>query len=222
MSDIPAGPWVQVCVNFYGFVSGTNNYKNYILVVIDEHSRYPEVRIVRSTSAEAVIPKMDRMFDMQGIPEQISTYNCSAVPWSELFSIQPRKRPPTQQNYTMWTKSQFWGWTLHAHIGLSIETSVADGRNWRKELNQFLLNGIARFMFSTVCQRANRQLRVVWHICLVYTAIRQRQTQAGILTPVVPARVYSEKWVAECKTCYGTAARCLIYSISVVKIWSVQ
>jgi hypothetical protein len=33
-----------------------------LFVVIDEYSRYPEVEIVRSTSANTVILKLDRFF----------------------------------------------------------------------------------------------------------------------------------------------------------------
>ncbi len=43
MSELPFKPWDKVGVDFYGpFPSG-----DYLLVVIDEYSRYPEVAIVR-------------------------------------------------------------------------------------------------------------------------------------------------------------------------------
>ena len=84
MSDSLAGPWIQVCANFHDSVTGTSSY---ISVVIDEHPRYPEVCIVRSTSAEAVIPKMDRMFAVHGIAEQVWIYNSPPVPRPEKARI---------------------------------------------------------------------------------------------------------------------------------------
>ena len=41
---------------------------DYLLVVIDEYNRFPEVEIVKSTSAKSVIPRLDAIFARQGIP----------------------------------------------------------------------------------------------------------------------------------------------------------
>ena len=45
----------------------------YLLVIIDEYSRYPEVEFVRSTSAQAVIPHLDRVFSTHRFPEMAKT-----------------------------------------------------------------------------------------------------------------------------------------------------
>ena len=45
----------------------------YLLVMIDMYSRYPEVEIVRSTSADAVVPHIDKVFSTHGFPEQVLT-----------------------------------------------------------------------------------------------------------------------------------------------------
>lgn len=71
MSELPEGPWLQVALNFTGpFPSG-----DYLHVVLDEYCRYPEVEIVKSTSARAVIPKLDKIFFSFGIPQVVKTYN---------------------------------------------------------------------------------------------------------------------------------------------------
>ena len=45
------------------------------MVVIDEYSRFVEVETVSSTSAAAVIPKLDKIFATHGIPELLKTDN---------------------------------------------------------------------------------------------------------------------------------------------------
>ena len=71
MSDMPQGPWQKVHADFYGpLPSG-----EYLLVVIDRYSRYPEVEIVRSTKASCVIPKFDKIFSTHGIPISMTTDN---------------------------------------------------------------------------------------------------------------------------------------------------
>ena len=67
MSPLPAAPWTEVSVDFAGpFPNG-----DYLLVVVDDYSRYPEVEIVGTTSAKSTIPRLDAIFARQGIPKQV-------------------------------------------------------------------------------------------------------------------------------------------------------
>ena len=71
MTNLPSGPWQKLAADFCGpFPTG-----EYILVVIDEFSRYPEVEVLKSTSAKATIPKMDKILSTHGIPIEIKTDN---------------------------------------------------------------------------------------------------------------------------------------------------
>jgi len=55
MTPLPSAPWKEVAIDFAGpFPSG-----DYIMVVTDKFSHFPEVEILTSTSAKAVIPKLD-------------------------------------------------------------------------------------------------------------------------------------------------------------------
>ena len=63
MSKLPEQPWQEVSVDFCEIVN------EYLIVVIDEYSRYPIVEIVSSTSANAIILKLDCGFSMFGIPK---------------------------------------------------------------------------------------------------------------------------------------------------------
>ena len=45
------------------------------LVFWDQYSRYPVVEFVTSTSAEAIIPQLTRVFTKYGIPEEVKTDN---------------------------------------------------------------------------------------------------------------------------------------------------
>ena len=57
MSELPAGPGVNVCTDFWGPTPD----EKYVFVITDEYSRYPVVDIVTSTSAAAVIPVFDKL-----------------------------------------------------------------------------------------------------------------------------------------------------------------
>ena len=69
MTPLPDGPWQQVSIDFCE-VAGL-----YVLVVSDDYSRFPEVEIVHSTSAKAVLPKLDRLFIAYGVPQVVKSDN---------------------------------------------------------------------------------------------------------------------------------------------------
>ena len=71
MNGLPPKPWHTVHVDFCGpFPAG-----EYILVVIDAYSRFPEVEIVKSTSAASTIAKFERVFATHWLPNIIKSDN---------------------------------------------------------------------------------------------------------------------------------------------------
>ena len=71
MTQMPSGPWREVSTDFCGpFTNG-----QYLLVIIDDHSRFPEVEIINSLSATTVIPDFDAIFARQGVPDIVKSDN---------------------------------------------------------------------------------------------------------------------------------------------------
>ena len=58
MSELPRGPWECISIDFCGQLPSGE----YLLVITDEYSRYPVVQVLHSTSAETVVPHVDRIF----------------------------------------------------------------------------------------------------------------------------------------------------------------
>ena len=71
MSPLPSEPWKEVAIDFWGPISTGE----YLLVVICKHSRWAEVEFVSTTSARAVLPKLDRIFSSLGIPLIVGSDN---------------------------------------------------------------------------------------------------------------------------------------------------
>ena len=72
MSSLCPEPWHTVHMDFCGpFPTG-----EYVFVAIDAYSCFPEVEIVRSTSAATIIlPKIDKIFTTHGIPTIVKSDN---------------------------------------------------------------------------------------------------------------------------------------------------
>ena len=68
MSPLPNAPWSEVSMDF-------TELPNSELVITDDYSRYPIVEMVKSTSANMVIPIVDKVFSKFGIPDVVKTDN---------------------------------------------------------------------------------------------------------------------------------------------------
>lgn len=71
MTELPNHPWDELCIDFYGPLKDGK----YLLVLIDEYSRYPIVKKLTTTSCRAVIPILKEIFSSFGIPDKIKSDN---------------------------------------------------------------------------------------------------------------------------------------------------
>ena len=62
----PAKPWQRIHIDFAGPFQGTN-----FLIVVDAHSKWPEVFEMASTTATKTIAILRQLFATYGLPEQV-------------------------------------------------------------------------------------------------------------------------------------------------------
>ena len=70
-TPFPSEPWSSLAVDF----AGPLHSGDYLMVVTDEHSRFPEVEIISSTAASTVLPRLETIFSRQGIPQTVKADN---------------------------------------------------------------------------------------------------------------------------------------------------
>jgi transposase InsO family protein len=71
MSSLPTEPWSELSLDFYGPL----NDGSYLLVLIDDYSRYRVVNKIKSTSSKIVINQLRNIFSTFGIPKIIRSDN---------------------------------------------------------------------------------------------------------------------------------------------------
>ena len=71
MSELLSGPWKKLASDFYVLLSSGE----YLLVLVDEYTRYQVVEIITSTLADCVIPVLDKTFALFGVCEVLKTDN---------------------------------------------------------------------------------------------------------------------------------------------------
>ena len=71
MSELPSNIWENLSIDFCGpFLSGY-----YLMVIIEEYSRYPVVETLTSLTVKSVIPLLDKTFSIFGIPKELKSDN---------------------------------------------------------------------------------------------------------------------------------------------------
>ena len=79
-TEMPSKPWSSLHMDFCGpFPSGES-----VLVVIGAYSRFPEVDILKSTTAPSIINKLDQIFSMHGFPDRVTSDNGSQLVCHEM------------------------------------------------------------------------------------------------------------------------------------------
>jgi len=134
MSVLPDNPFDEVSVDF-AHVNGET-----LLLVIDDYSRFPFVEPVSSTSANAVIPKLDQLFATFGTPRVVKSDNGPPfngeefAKFARVLGFKHRKVTP------LWPRANGEVERFVKTLKKCIKAAKAEGRNWRKELQAILRN----------------------------------------------------------------------------------
>lgn len=134
MSVLPDNPFDEVSVDF-AYANGET-----LLLVIDDYSRFPFVEPVSSTSASAVIPKLDQLFATFGTPRVVKSDNGPPfngeefAKFAQVLGFRHRKVTP------LWPRANGEVERFVKTLKKYIKAAKTEGRNWRKELQAFLRN----------------------------------------------------------------------------------
>lgn len=134
-TPLPAHPWNSLSVDFAGpFPSG-----DYALVVIDEFSRFPEVEIVSSTSAAAVIPKLETIFARQGFPKTVKSDNGPPFQGHEFADFAKRCGFEHRKTTPLWPEANGEAERFMRTLNRHVRASEAENRNWKSSMPTFLM-----------------------------------------------------------------------------------
>ena len=136
VSELPSGPWEQLSMDFWGPTPSGE----YLFVLIDNYSLFPEIEIVSSTSAKATIPKLDKILSAMGIPSTITSDNGPPFNIDELrryskyMGFHHRKITP------FWPQANGMVENFMRSINKLVKTARVEGKNWKQEIFKFLRN----------------------------------------------------------------------------------
>jgi len=136
MSPLPPEPWHTVHVDFCGpFPTG-----EYLFVVIDAYSRFPEVEVVHSTAASGVIPKLDRIFATHGLPRIIRSDNGPPFNSEDIRKYMAENGINLSRITPLWPQANSEAENFMKPMTKAIRSAHAEGKPWKKHFHKFLLN----------------------------------------------------------------------------------
>ncbi len=136
MTEMPSAPWSQLSADFHGPLPTGE----YILIVIDDYSRFPEFAITTSTSAQATIPKLERIFATHGIPDVLKTDNGPPFQSKEFKDFATRMGFKHRKVTPYWPNANGEVENFMKTLGQFIRKTSVENKNWKKEINQFMMN----------------------------------------------------------------------------------
>ena len=135
MTEIPTKCWQTVAMDLQGpYPTG-----DHLLTLIDYRSRYPVVIPMRTITAEKVIKELRTVFGYFGLPETLTTDNGPQFISTDFLWYLSNNQIRHRRVTPMWAKAN--GEVEHFHQALlkANQAAFVEGKDWRKELDNFLL-----------------------------------------------------------------------------------
>ena len=136
MSPMPCGPWAELSIDFYGPLKNGK----YLLVLVDDYSRYPIVKLINSTGASSVIPLLTDIFSTFGVPDTMRSDN------GPPFNGMPFKQFAKDQGFRhrritpLWPRANGIAERFMRNLGKLVKNSSSSGSKLESELVSFLRN----------------------------------------------------------------------------------
>lgn len=136
MSDLPSRKWSHLSADFYGPLPTGD----YLLVVMDEYSRFPEVEVIKSLSAQTVIPVFEKIFSSRGTPDNLKTDNGTPFQSEEFKRFAVNLGFLHQRVTPYWPEANGVAERFMRTIGKVCKCAQVEGKPWKRELYRFLRN----------------------------------------------------------------------------------
>jgi len=131
----PSRPWERVHVDFAGPFEGTM-----LFVLVDAHSKWPEVYPMKSTTASHTIDVLRKIFAAYGLPEQLVSDNSPQFVSSEFATFLKANAIRHVRCAPYHPASNGLAERFVQSVKQALKASAADGRSLTQRLCSFLLS----------------------------------------------------------------------------------
>ena len=134
-TELPSAPWQHLAADLLGpLPSG-----DYVFVVVDYYSRFFEIEFTKSTTSEKIVSMLSKIFVTHGLPLSLRTDNGPQFvsdyfeKYLEENGIEHRRTTP------LWPQANGEIERQNRSILKRLRIAQAEGRNWKSEMDNFLV-----------------------------------------------------------------------------------
>nr|XP_029716993.1 uncharacterized protein K02A2.6-like [Aedes albopictus] len=131
---LPSGPWKKLAIDFTDVTNGVH-----LLVVVDYFSRYPEVETMTTTTAKNTIYKLRIIFARFGFPEELVCDNGPPFTSDEFVTFCNDSGITIKHSIPYAPFQNGLVERYNRTLLKTIKISTAMGRDWKSDLQDFLL-----------------------------------------------------------------------------------
>jgi transposase InsO family protein len=136
MSELPSNVWGKLSNDFCGpFPSGY-----YLMVIIDEYSRYPVVESLTSLTAKSVIPLLVKTFSIFGIPKELISDNGPPFNSQEFRKFADNMGFKHRKLTPLWPRANAESERFMKTIRKAIRAAHTEHRSWKQKIHTCLRN----------------------------------------------------------------------------------
>ena len=129
MNELPPTPWHTLHLDHCGpFPTG-----EYILVIIDVYTRYPEIAIVKSTSAFTTINHLSPIIATHGLPPRVKTENGPSFSSKELKDYMGENGLSFTSVTPLWLQASADAENFNKVLETTIQAAQIEGKYWERE-----------------------------------------------------------------------------------------
>lgn len=132
-TELPLGPWRELAIDYYGPIWG-----KYVVVLIDYFSRYPLAKVLGSTNAKTLIPYLDEVFALFGIPKRLKSDNGPPFNSREFAAFCDANNIEHDKITPYWPRANGLVEAFMKNVTKCVKNSQVSGRSFEEELKDFL------------------------------------------------------------------------------------
>ena len=112
----------------------------YLLVMVDAYSRFPEAAVGQSTAAKTTIPQLEKIFSTNGIPQIVKSDNGPPFSSAEIWLLIDENGPTHRRITPLRLQVNAPAETFMKPLTTAIGTAFTSQKSWKTELNKLLLD----------------------------------------------------------------------------------
>ena len=135
-SELPVSVWHTVNIDYLGPLPNGS----YILVLIDQRSRFPEIEILSSTNATQLIDTLEKKFSVYGLPNVVISDNGPPFKSNEVKAYMQQNSIKHRRVTPLWPRANGEVERFMRPLTKIIRSANLERKNWKSECYKFLMN----------------------------------------------------------------------------------